>query len=120
MQIKQPKQPDGPSPEAVTEKPEYPTEWLAQRAAELAAYPLLMRQLRNGTLPPDHVYVGRNRSLGGGLITDGVHWGNPFKVELPPGIKPFVPLANFIRSLRAHRKRQRRNTSFDGTSITGC
>jgi hypothetical protein len=40
--------------------------------------------LKGRSIPPDPVYVSRNKVLGGGLITDGIHWGNPFKVEFKP------------------------------------
>jgi len=37
-------------------------------------------QLKGRQIPEGAVYVGRNRSLGGGLITDGIHWRNPFTI----------------------------------------
>jgi hypothetical protein len=40
-----------------------------------------LQLVKGHTLLPDVIYVGRNRRLGGGLITDGVHWGNPFHLH---------------------------------------
>jgi hypothetical protein len=37
-------------------------------------------QLKGQKIPVGAVYVGRNLKLGVGLITDGIHWGNPFKI----------------------------------------
>jgi hypothetical protein len=37
-------------------------------------------QLIGRPVPPGIIYVGRYQFLGGGPITDGVHWGNPFRL----------------------------------------
>jgi hypothetical protein len=37
-------------------------------------------QLQGRSIPPGAVYIGRNLKLDGGLITDGIHWGNPYRI----------------------------------------
>jgi hypothetical protein len=54
--------------------------------------------VRNSSVPPGAVYVGRNKTLGGGLITDGIHWGSPFRVNLKPSLAPFISIDE-LRSL---------------------
>jgi Domain of unknown function (DUF4326) len=79
MKTKQPKQPDGPSPKTATRKFPIPDAIFAEHKLSWSNRDRL-QLLKGHILPTDVVYVGRNRSLGGGLITDGVHWGNPFRV----------------------------------------
>jgi hypothetical protein len=47
--------------------------------------------LKGRSIPRGAVYVGRNGVLGGGLITDRIHWGNPFEAEFKPpfAFRPF-------------------------------
>jgi hypothetical protein len=79
MKTKQPKQPDGPSPKTATRKLPIPDAIFAEHKLSWSNRDRL-QLLKGHILPTDVVYVGRNRFLGGGLITDGVHWGNPFRV----------------------------------------
>jgi hypothetical protein len=86
MKTNHPKQPDEPEAGAHFTNIECPPP-LFSKTGEIYSHPTLHHetrlrrlQLKGQSIPEGAVYVGRNRSLGGGLITDGIHWGNPFTI----------------------------------------
>jgi len=82
-----PNQPDKPEMEVHFWDPECPAP-LRSKTGERYFHRTLDQKtrlrrlyLRGEKIPEGAVYVGRNRSLGGGLITDGIHYGNPFALS---------------------------------------
>ena len=89
MKTTQPKQPNGAHLEIVTDPyPKIVTDHPSIRKPEAPWKHHGRVQLIGRPVPPGIIYVGRNRFLGGGLITDGVHWGNPFRI--PPEIRAYA------------------------------